>query len=108
MFMKLFQKNKILLVPRFLLVKPWIDLVLANRFGKNFIRLINHPIILGSSIIFLGSIFGNFFNFLFNLFISRNLSIEDYGVVARAVKKILIQKALFDGMVEVFLSSIER
>src|SRR3989344_2051812 len=82
MFMKLFQKNKILLVPRFLLVKPWIDLVLANRFGKNFIRLINHPIILGSSIIFLGSIFGNFFNFLFNLFISRNLSIEDYGVVA--------------------------
>lgn len=42
-----------------------------------------HPVIAGSSVIFIGSIFTNIFQFLFNLSMSRNLSVVDYGVLAR-------------------------
>lgn len=45
-------------------------------------KLLKHPLLSGSLIIFLGSTFGNFLNFIFNIFISRNLSIQDYGTVA--------------------------
>ena len=44
--------------------------------------LAKHPLISGSLIIFLGSTFGNFLNFIFNIFISRNLTLQDYGTVA--------------------------
>lgn len=48
-------------------------------------ELIKHPLIYGSSIVVIGNLFANFFNFLFNLFMSRNLSISDYGVMASIV-----------------------
>ncbi|MFH1832990.1 MAG: oligosaccharide flippase family protein [Candidatus Levyibacteriota bacterium] len=41
-----------------------------------------HPIISGSIIIFLGATLASFFSFLFNLFMTRNLSVVDYGVLA--------------------------
>lgn len=43
---------------------------------------LKNPLISGSVIIFLGSNFGNLFNFLFNIFIIRNLSAADYGAFA--------------------------
>ena len=46
------------------------------------INFIKNPLISGSFIIFFGSTFANFLNFIFNIFISRNLSVQDYGTVA--------------------------
>lgn len=45
-------------------------------------KVIKHPLIYGSTIAVGGSLFSNFFNFLFNLFMSRNLSIAEYGTLA--------------------------
>ncbi len=46
---------------------------------KNSLR---HPLISGSFIMFIGANAANFFSFLFSIFIARNLSIVNYGVVA--------------------------
>lgn len=48
-------------------------------------KLFSHPLIYGSSIVIIGNLFANFFNFLFNLFMSRNLSVADYGVLASII-----------------------
>lgn len=45
-------------------------------------KLLKHPLIYGSSIVIVGNLVANFFNFLFNLFMSRNLSVDDYGIFA--------------------------
>ena len=48
---------------------------------KRIFALYKHPLISGSMVIFLGSILSGFLNFLFNLFMSRNLSLPDYGTL---------------------------
>lgn len=48
----------------------------------------NHPLIKGSTIILIGSFLGNILNFLFNLFMSRNLSISEYGILASLISLI--------------------
>ena len=48
---------------------------------KKISAFYKHPLISGSMIIFLGSILSSFLNFLFNLFMSRNLSLPDYGTL---------------------------
>jgi O-antigen/teichoic acid export membrane protein len=48
-------------------------------------QLIKHPLIYGTSVVMIGTLFANFFNFLFNLFMSRNLSVAEYGVLASIV-----------------------
>jgi len=53
--------------------------------AKEFIK---HPLIYGSSIVVIGGLIANFFNFLFNLFMSRNLSVADYGTLASIVSLI--------------------
>lgn len=50
--------------------------------NKSAKKILKHPLIAGSLIIFFGSTFGNFLNFIFNIFISRNLTVQDYGTVA--------------------------
>jgi O-antigen/teichoic acid export membrane protein len=50
--------------------------------AKQFLK---HPLIYGSSIVVFGNLFANFFNFLFNLFMSRSLSVADYGVLASII-----------------------
>lgn len=45
-------------------------------------QLIKHPLIYGTSVVIIGNLVANFFNFLFNLFMSRNLTIAEYGVLA--------------------------
>lgn len=50
---------------------------------KKYIKqLITHPLIFGSGILVLGSLFANFFNFLFYLFMSRSLTVSEYGIFA--------------------------
>jgi O-antigen/teichoic acid export membrane protein len=54
----------------FLNLKPYIS------------RLVKHELITGSFYLFLGGMVGNFFAFLLNLFLARNLSYADYGIFA--------------------------
>lgn len=51
-------------------------------FQRKVYFIARHPIIIGSTSIFFGAFLSNVFNFLFNLFMSRNLSFADYGVLA--------------------------
>lgn len=50
--------------------------------------IIKHPLIYGSFIVVFGGIIANFFNFLFNLFMSRSLSVTDYGTLASIVSMV--------------------
>lgn len=47
--------------------------------------ILQNPLISASTIIFIGSNLSNFFNFLFNLFMVRNLSTSDYGTLASLI-----------------------
>lgn len=49
------------------------------------LQLLRHPLIHGSTIIFIGTNFANVFNFLFTVFMIRILSIENYGVLASII-----------------------
>src|SRR5579859_6703049 len=49
---------------------------------EKLLNMVKHPLISGSLIMFIGSIFGSILNFLFNLFMSRNLNVSDYGILA--------------------------
>lgn len=46
---------------------------------KLILNAIQHPLISGSGIIIMGTTLANFINFLFNLFMTRNLPVSDYG-----------------------------
>lgn len=52
---------------------------------KYVYKTITHPLISGSSIIFIGSLMGSLLNFLFNLFMTRNFSVSDYGILASLI-----------------------
>jgi O-antigen/teichoic acid export membrane protein len=51
-------------------------------------KVLKHPLIRGSSIVVSGGLLANFFNFLYNLFMSRSLSITDYGTLASIISLI--------------------
>jgi O-antigen/teichoic acid export membrane protein len=53
-------------------------------------QLVANPLISGSAIIFVGSFVGNIFNFLFNFYMSRNLSVADYGILASLVSLVVL------------------
>lgn len=61
-------------------------------------KILKNPLIYGSSIVVLGSLFANFFNFLFNLYMTRNLSNADYGVLASIISLISLP-ALMTGAI---------
>ncbi|MEK7570679.1 MAG: oligosaccharide flippase family protein [Patescibacteria group bacterium] len=44
-------------------------------------KVVGHPLISGSAVVFVGSLAANVFNFLFNLFMNWNLSVVDYGIL---------------------------
>lgn len=48
---------------------------------KKIRAAVAHPLISGSFFIITGGVLANFFNFLFNLSMSRNLNVSDYGVL---------------------------
>lgn len=52
---------------------------------KHIIWLIKHPLIIGSTLLFVGSIVSSAINYLFNLGMGRLLSVGDYGVFATLV-----------------------
>lgn len=61
------------------------------QYMKKYIsKIAKHPLISGSAVIVIGGFLANFFNFLFNLFMSRNLSIADYGTFASLVSIITL------------------
>lgn len=55
--------------------------------GKKFLK---QELINGSMYIFIGSIIANIFNFFFNLLMSRNLAVENYGVLTSIVSLITL------------------
>ncbi len=57
---------------------------------KRIYNAINNPLTSGSILIFIGFLSGNFFNFLFNVYMGRNLSVADYGILASFVSVILL------------------
>lgn len=57
---------------------------------KKFHTAIKHPLISGTIVIFAGTIVANFLNFIFNIFMSRNLTVSDYGIMASLNSFILI------------------
>lgn len=52
--------------------------------------IIKNPLISGSAMMFFGTLLGNFFNFMFNFYMSRNLSVIDYGTLSSLVSIILL------------------
>ena len=57
----------------------------------NFLtRLIKHELITGTLLVFVGSMIGNVFAFLLNLFLARNLSYIDYGIYASLLSVITL------------------
>ena len=71
---------------------------------KQISKIISHPLISGSAIIFIGSLIGNIFNFFFNLYMSRNLSVEEYGELASLISLILLTALAADSFVPTIVS----
>lgn len=61
-------------------------------------KLIKHPLIFGSGILVIGGLIANSFNFLFNLFMSRSLSVSEYGVLA-SVMSLIVFPSLVSGAI---------
>lgn len=53
-------------------------------------QIAENPLIYGSFFVFSGGIVSSLFNFLYNLSLSRNLSLDDYGVVVSLISIILL------------------
>lgn len=62
--------------------------------NKQLIALLRHPLISGSSILFVGAFLVNFLGYLFNLIMGRLLSVEDYGLLA-ALTSLLVLFGIF-------------
>lgn len=71
---------------------------------KYIYTFIQHPLISGSVIIIVGSLFSSFLNFAYNLFMSRNLSISDYGILASLVSFINIASLPAGALIPVLVS----
>lgn len=54
----------------------------ARYLGNYFLK---HELVSGSIYIFLGSMVANVFNMFFSLFMSRNLAVEEFGILASAI-----------------------
>jgi len=51
-------------------------------------KALKNPLIYGSTIVVFGGLLSNFFNFLYNLFMSRTLSLTEYGILASLISLI--------------------
>src|SRR4051812_3546058 len=56
---------------------------------KKVKALLKHPLIYGSSIVFVGNLIANIFNLLFNIFMNKNLSVADYGTFLSVMSLII-------------------
>lgn len=57
---------------------------------KHIHKLAKNPLIMGSFFVLSGGVVANLFNFLFNLFMSRNLAIADYGTLISIISIITL------------------
>jgi O-antigen/teichoic acid export membrane protein len=64
-------------------------------------QLAKHPLIYGSAVVVIGSLFANFFSFLFNLFMSRNLTVAEYGVLASVMSLIIFPALVSNAIIPV-------
>lgn len=64
--------------------------ILKYRMKKTIKRLAANPIISGSFFVFSGGVVANLFNFLFNLALSRNLEVKDYGAIVSLISITLL------------------
>ena len=55
--------------------------------GNYFLK---HELVTGSIYIFIGSIIANLFNLFFSLFMSRNLTVEGFGILTSAVSLVML------------------
>lgn len=53
-------------------------------------KILRQELVSGSIYIFIGSIFANIFNLFFNLFMSRNLTVEGYGIFTSAISLVML------------------
>ncbi|MEK7533816.1 MAG: oligosaccharide flippase family protein [Patescibacteria group bacterium] len=53
-------------------------------------KILRQELISGSVYIFIGSIFANIFNLFFNLFMSRNLAVEEYGIFTSSISLVML------------------
>lgn len=65
-------------------------------------RIVRHPLISGSAIILIGSLVGNFFNYIFNLSMGRLLSVSEYGILASLISIISIFSVFSSTITTVF------
>lgn len=63
---------------------------MKNKAINIWSHFVKHELIRGSLYIFLGTMISNIFNFIFNIFMSRNLSIEQYGVLTSIISLIML------------------
>lgn len=61
-----------------------------NHLTLLFQKVIKKPLLLGSILVVGGSMAGNFFQFLFSIFMTRNLTVVDYGVLASLMSLVMI------------------
>ncbi len=61
--------------------------------------LIKNHFVSGSLVVFIGTFIGNIFNFLFNFFMTRNLSVSDYGILASLVSIVLLFTLAFESII---------
>jgi len=69
---------------------------------KRVEKLVTHPLISGSSVVFIGSITVNIFNYVFNLTMGRLLSIEEYGLLASLTSFISIIAIFQTSLIQLF------
>lgn len=53
-------------------------------------KIATNPLVAGSTFIFGGTLLANVFNFIFNFYMSRNLSVADYGILASIISFITL------------------
>lgn len=70
---------------------------------KKALQLIKHPLIYGSGIVVIGNLLANFFNFLFNLFMSRSLTVSEYGVLASVMSLIVFPTLVSNAIIPVVI-----
>ena len=69
---------------------------------KRVKKIVTHPLISGSSIVFIGSLIVNIFNYVFNLTMGRLLSIEEYGLLASLTAFISIIAIFQTSLIQLF------
>lgn len=75
---------------------------------KHIKRALKHPLISGSSIIFVGSFIANILNYFFNLSMGRLLSVSDYGLLISLTALVVLLTILQSSLTMLFAKFAAR